>query len=264
MHSFDNNVVNYCKRGDGARHNMGSAKFTCGIFRATAIAALAVCVGAAAGCKSDQYAAKRLASLERPVVPAPPKVEAPKPRSEEISGCPEILGRSTWAQTAPIKSRLEPMGKIARITIHHEGMDAADICSTTAVKEELRKIQVSHENRMQAGDIGYHYIIDYSGRIWEGRPLQYQGAHSRGVANKGNIGVVLLGNFEVQRPGRSQLDSLNKLVAYLMTKYNVPLREIYTHREILRKYELGETDCPGRFLQAQVDLMRKVLAKAGD
>jgi hypothetical protein len=52
------------------------------------------------------------------------------------------------------------------------------------------------------GDIGYHYIVDRSGAIWQGRRIRYQGAHARGSANNGNIGIVLLGISRTSSPRR--------------------------------------------------------------
>ena len=227
---------------------------------------MALLAALAAGCTGGKsHAAPRpLASLVIVRV-APPKVAVtPKPAEERPAQAgPEILPRSSWALKDPIEPRLEPMGQVTRITIHHEGMDVQDEGSATAVKDELRRIQQSHEDRLHAGDIGYHYIIDYNGRIWEGRPLKYQGAHAgNGDANRGNIGVALMGNFEYQRPTRAQLDSLATLLKYLAHKHSVPVGHIYTHREIRKLYDIGYTACPGKYLQQQVDLMRKVLASA--
>jgi hypothetical protein len=207
-----------------------------------------------------------LASLELPPVPppAPPVVAQTKePVEADVPGMPKILPRSMWAAQPPITPRLEPMGRITRITIHHEGMDTDVESSMSSVESQLRKIQRSHEERMHAGDIGYHYIIDSMGRIWEGRPIKYQGAHAgNGQANRGNIGVVLMGNFDIQRPSSAQLSSLKSLVAYLMAKYKVNVSGIYTHREIREKEGPGYTDCPGKYLQREVNNLRSRLASA--
>ena len=167
------------------------------------------------------------------------------------AGMPVILARSKWAETEPIKSRLSPMGKITRITVHHEGMGVEEEASLDAVKASLCTLQKSHQNRMHAGDIGYHYIIDCSGRIWEGRPIGYQGAHAGDSGlNRGNIGVVLMGNFNIQKPKPAQAASLRALLNYLMTTYDIGASQLYTHGE------LKPTDCPGRYLQAEVDRVR--------
>jgi hypothetical protein len=217
------------------------------------------------GCKGQggkTAACQPLVSLVRPapIVVAPPVVVQADPEEESWPLDLDIIPRSNWSTCAPIVSRLEPMGKVTRITIHHEGMDVESESSTSAVKEQLRKIQASHKDRMHAGDIGYHFVIDCNGRVWEGRPIKYQGAHAgNGDANRGNIGIVLMGNFEVQKPTRAQVGSLKALTSCLMSKYRVTSSRLYTHREIRTKYGIGDTDCPGRYLQREVDMMRKVL-----
>lgn len=219
----------------------------------------------AGGCKgqgSSGAQCKPMVSLvlPAPVVVAPPVVAKADDGNEAWPSELDIIPRGNWSICAPIVSRLEPMGQVTRITIHHEGMEVESVSSTSAVKEQLRKIQASHKERLHAGDIGYHFIIDCNGRVWEGRPIKYQGAHAgNGDANRGNIGIVLMGNFEVQKPTRAQLDSLRALTSYLMSKYHVTSSRLYTHREIRAKYGIGDTECPGRYLQREVDMMRKVL-----
>jgi len=207
-----------------------------------------------------------LRSLVLPLPPAPrPVAVAPVPKVKPLIHMPfEILSRDDWCRSNPIVSRLVPMGHITRITVHHEGMDAAEECSLAEVKQELRTIQRGHEQRMHAGDIGYHYVIDYNGRVWEGRDLCWQGAHAgNNSANKGNIGVVLLGNFEVQHPSEAQIAQLRTLLDYLMAKYNISSDHVYTHREVKKLYGLDGTDCPGRYLQSEMNSMRRRLAQAG-
>ncbi len=224
-----------------------------------------------AGCTNPGATTAQMVPLRSLVLPLPP---APKPPVAVAPVVPfrpsvrppfEILPRLDWCRSNPIVNRLVPMGHITRITVHHEGMDAAEECSLSEVKQELRTIQRGHEQRMRAGDIGYHYIIDYNGRVWEGRDLCWQGAHAgNNSANKGNIGVVLLGNFEVQHPSEAQLAQLRTLLDYLMSKYDIPPSKVYTHREIKRLYGLDGTDCPGRYLQSEVNSMRRRLAQAGN
>jgi N-acetyl-anhydromuramyl-L-alanine amidase AmpD len=103
---------------------------------------------------------------------------------------------------------------------------------------------------MRAGDIGYHFIIDRAGRIWEGRPLIYQGAHVKDE-NEHNLGIMTLGNFDRQSPTTAQLMTLQHMLAYLRHQYSVPVSKVYTHQE------LNPTACPGLHLQPRIVAMRK-------
>jgi hypothetical protein len=62
-----------------------------------------------------------------------------------------------------------------------------------------------------SADIGYHYTIDPTGRIWEGRPVQYQGAHvkmnnehnqcAEGGGGTARLGAMACRSFPLWVPG---------------------------------------------------------------
>jgi hypothetical protein len=160
-----------------------------------------------------------------------------------------VISRSSWATGAPIPKRMDRMLPPTRITIHHDGMDPVSLRSRSDVAHRLDQIRRSHLTR-NFGDIGYHYIIDPNGNVWEGRPMSWQGAHV-GRQNEHNIGVMCMGNFEVERPTSAQLDALDRHVAALMRTYRIPVREVKTHRE------LASTSCPGRNLQPHMNQARR-------
>ena len=141
------------------------------------------------------------------------------------------------------------MGRITRITVHHEGWTLFNTTSYKSTAARLATIRNSHVNAKGWGDIGYHYIIDRAGRVWEGRPSQYQGAHVRNN-NPNNLGVMLLGNFDKQYPSTAQLAALQTTLTALRHHYNVPVSRIYTHRE------LTTTRCPGKYLQPRIAALR--------
>jgi hypothetical protein len=189
--------------------------------------------------------------------PGPPVADARKDwkRPEPWKGptpTPEIPGgvtaRTAWAQGAPIPVRMDRMLSPERITVHHDGMDPVTLRSRGDVAQRLEQIRKAHLNR-DFGDIGYHFIIDPSGGVWEGRPLSWQGAHVS-AQNERNIGVMCLGNFEIQRPSPAQVESLDRFIAQLMRNYRIPVREVRTHRELAR------TVCPGRNLQPHMNQAR--------
>lgn len=106
----------------------------------------------------------------------------------------------------------------------------------------LESIRRSHVNKGWA-DIGYHYIIDPAGRVWQGRPISLQGAHVKDE-NPGNIGIMVMGNFDSQSPTPAALTTLDQFIAFQLRQYSLPVRRVYTHQE------LKPTACPGRSLQA--------------
>ncbi|MBG80616.1 MAG: hypothetical protein CMJ39_07920, partial [Phycisphaerae bacterium] len=100
------------------------------------------------------------------------------------------------------------------------------------------------------GDIGYHYAIDPAGRVWGCRPLTYQGAHVGGQ-NQGNLGIVVLGNFDKQSLNRAQQAAIMSFIAGESRRYAVSSSRIHTHQE------MAPTACPGQVLQRyMVDIRR--------
>ena len=144
------------------------------------------------------------------------------------------------------------MGRVNKITIHHEGSSPFYSTNQGDVARRLESIRAGHVSKGWA-DIGYHYVIDPAGRVWQGRPTSLQGAHVKDE-NPGNLGVMVLGNFESQRATPAQLATLDQFVASQMRQYGVSVRNVYTHRE------LRPTACPGRSLQAY---MLQTRASAG-
>jgi hypothetical protein len=109
-----------------------------------------------------------------------------------------IEPRASWRAQPPAQSRLTHVsGPWTRITVHHSTKPTSELGRQTSaeVSGEIRDIQTVHMRDEGWGDIGYHFLIDPTGRIWQGRLLEWQGAHASGANNIGNIGICLLGNF---------------------------------------------------------------------
>ncbi len=168
----------------------------------------------------------------------------------------QAVSRKRWHAQNSKMSRMHPMGTIERVTIHHEGNPQPNFDSTPGqVARSLRQIQNAHFRIMAAGDIAYHFIIDRQGLIWQGRELCYQGAHSKGN-NSHNVGIMCLGNFDLQRPTGAQLSSLESLCSAMLQGYGIPPSRLYGHRE------LRQTACPGNNLYPYVKDMRSKFKRA--
>ena len=174
-----------------------------------------------------------------------PEVVSPKAARDLPVGWRKILPRSAWHPTlAPVPTRLSRMTRPFRITLHHSAHDdVSEGRSQSAAADLIRRIQRYHVRENGWGDIGYHFVIDGSGKIWEARSLKWQGAHAGGVNNRGNIGIVLLGDFEHAYPSAPQTASMQWLVRQLQMKYNIAPNRLYGH------CHLRATKCPGRYLR---------------
>jgi len=173
---------------------------------------------------------------EMPLPPVPAAKPAP-------GGFGYVIGRDKWAKGVPGPSDLNKMLPISSITVHHDGMDPFYSTDQNSSAWRLEKIRSSHRNNGWA-DIGYHFAIDREGRVWQGRPLNWQGAHVKN-RNEGNIGVLMMGNFDRQSPSGPQIKALAMHVNRLMGLYRVPTKRVYTHQE----WPGASTACPGINLQ---------------
>ena len=171
-----------------------------------------------------------------------------------------VISRNRW-RAKSLRSNHLPMTKPYRITIHHtaEPMLSSGLQASIA---EVHGLQQTHQQEKGWADIGYHFLIDRAGRVFEGRSLQVQGAHAGNDAlNRGNIGICLLGNFHSQpergsaysrpqSPSASQLQELNQLVNQLRGDFQIARKQIRGHGE------LKETQCPGGALRIWVQNYR--------
>jgi len=220
---------------------------------AAGLAATGGLVAAMTGCAGSRSSA----ALPGPKWPEPePYRPAPQPSLPRVAPPPStgpggVIPRNAWAKSNPITSRMDRMLPVRRITIHHTAIPASGLRSKGDVAGQIESIRQAHINRKGEpfGDIGYHYVIDPMGNVWEGRSLSYQGAHVS-KQNENNLGIVCLGNFEMERPNDRQVRALHAFTAAQMRRFNVPLRDVRTHRE------MAQTACPGRNLQPVMNIAR--------
>lgn len=179
-----------------------------------------------------------------------------------------IIDRARW-KPARSGADVEPMNTPRRITVHHEGKEFFGTTLDDTLRQ-VRNIQDYHQRGRKWADIGYHFIIDRLGNIIEARDLKYQGAHAgeknkRGESpNAGNIGISLLGNYDVQKTTPAQDRALRDLISYLRKRYGIQSSELYTHNEIRQKFGTGSTGCPGKNLKPVIEIIRRTGGLAFD
>jgi hypothetical protein len=208
------------------------------------------------------FSAERVAALEKQLVrlpvelPPPPAVAVATPALSrgQIPDDPQLLlkeihRRGEWG-ARPIRGAYDPMKPVTRITVHHSAeLTAAG--SNAGVGGDLRDMQASHQAKW--ADLGYHFVVDPNGGIWEGRALKWQGAHEGAGLNQGAIGICLMGNFETQPLPSAQVAGLSRLLDALCRHFGVDAAHIKTHREV----RPDPTDCPGAPLQHWMDDYRR-------
>ncbi|MBD0690792.1 peptidoglycan-binding protein [Streptomyces sp. CBMA123] len=146
-----------------------------------------------------------------------------------------IYGRAQWG-ARPAKD-ITPVDISARtgFTVHY---------SDGPTTQTLRSIQNYHMDSNGWSDIGYNFLVDTSGRIFEGRGWYLQGAHAYG-ANTSHIGVCFIGESG---------DATDIALSAIRSMYEKAC-DVAGH--VLDKTYHGmlpgnSTDCPGAQLRAWV------------
>lgn len=161
-----------------------------------------------------------------------------------------------------------------KFIIHHTATVIRDMNSDGALtsddyREAVRAIYSYHTYSRSWGDIGYNYIIDPDGTIWEGRAGGdgVVAGHARrgalctkfGVANigfnDGTIGIALLGMYDTQGISIPAYDALVRLVAQKSWELNVDpagsgFYKDKVYANVLGHRDVDCTDCPGATVTA--------------
>ena len=135
---------------------------------------------------------------------------------------------------------------IQKVIVHHTVTQnhEADPAAT------IRAIYYYHAITQGWGDIGYNFLVDWHGNVYEGRfgGANVVGGHALQY-NWGSLGIALTGDFSSTPVEQGTLDSLVKVIkdraknvdpagfGFFIDKDNVP--NICGHRDVL------STECPG-------------------
>ena len=163
---------------------------------------------------------------------------------------------STW-DSAPVKADIYnnffrfPWKRFDQIldtiVIHHSAWNQYE--NMSVFEEKMRS-----DNYYS---IAYHFIIDWTWKIFEWRPLEFNWDHVIG-ANTWKIGIVLLWDFEYRWqnwwnadiPTQTQINSMNILTKSLVNRFNIPIDNIWWHKDH------KNTDCPGDTLEEKLEYLK--------
>lgn len=155
-----------------------------------------------------------------------------------------IVTRAAWKAN---KSTCTAKTGVKGVVLHHTAGVNKD---KEAGESRMRMTQKYHQEVRGYCDLGYHFLVGQDGRIFEGRPMPFLGAHAGG-ANTNNIGISLMGNYEEAEPTQKQLDAVAKVMKGLKSKYAISLTRanFKGHREV----GTTKTVCPGKNLFNKMD-----------
>ncbi len=135
---------------------------------------------------------------------------------------PVFCDRSCWCTSCPIDPTPE-FTIPGHIILHHSaGFNESN--NFAAVVEYYYDL---HVNTNGWDDIGYNWLIDANGIIYQGRPDDYQGAHFSCI-NEKTVGICMIGEFTSRLPTVAAIDALISLAAYEATENTIDVTsEIY-------------------------------------
>ncbi len=138
-------------------------------------------------------------------------------------GQPPIIARQSWAEGKAPPAVNPSYGTVKLAFVHHT--DNPNGYSAAAVPSMLYAIYQFHRYTRGWDDIGYNFVIDVFGRIWEARKggidQAVVGAQAGGY-NKVSTGVAVLGTFDSVLPTGAALDALQRLLAWKLSLHGVP------------------------------------------
>jgi hypothetical protein len=202
-------------------------------------------------------------------------------RRLQLANAPPIIPRLSWGADESIR-RAPPQfaPTLQAAFIHHTaGTNSYTPDQSAAI---VRGIEIYHVQGNGWNDIGYNFLVDKYGQIFEGRyggvDKNVIGAHTEGF-NTGTVGISMIGQYDSTQISPAATKALEQLLSWRLDLAHidplssmtyssngnprfpagtpVDLRAISGHRDAYF------TDCPGNALYAQLPAIAKAVALLG-
>lgn len=148
----------------------------------------------------------------RVVTEATPLADAAMPRAFDIAT------RAAWGAQAV--SSVSYGSTIDLAVVHHSV--SSNSYSQAEVPGVIRGIQAYHMGGRGWSDIGYNFVVDRFGGVWEGRAGSLDGptigAHAAGF-NTNSVGVVVLGDYTSATPSSAAVESVSRVVGWKLASH---------------------------------------------
>ncbi|MDH5282190.1 MAG: N-acetylmuramoyl-L-alanine amidase, partial [Thermoleophilia bacterium] len=193
---------------------------------------------------------------------------------------PAIVPRLSWGADESIRRGPPTYAADVRFSIIHHtaGSNGYTRSEAPAI---VKAIQLYHVQGNGWNDIGYNFLVDRFGTVYEGRfggiDRNVVGAHALGF-NTGSVGIALIGTYGSTQPSKAAQDAIARLVAWRLDLAHVDptgfltaisggseryasgipvvLSAISGHRDT------GFTECPGDALHAKLGHSRPRLERS--
>ncbi len=183
---------------------------------------------------------------------------------------PVIYSRAQWGANESLRDA----GSLRYFEVH-AGFVHHTVNANSYTRDEvpgiLRSIYAYHTQSKGWSDVGYNYLVDRFGRIWEGRAggidRAVVGAHTLGY-NDYAFAMSAIGNFDITEPSSAMVQAYGALFAWKLSLHGIDasstrqwvgsknFQAVNGHRDA------GQTACPGRYLYARIPEIRRLAAAA--
>jgi uncharacterized protein with LGFP repeats len=202
-------------------------------------------------------------------------------RRISVAGSPAIVSRLGWSANERIRRAAPKYAPAIHFAlVHHTaGSNSYGPSQSAAI---VRAIELYHVLGNGWNDIGYNFLVDKYGQIFEGRyggmGRPVIGAHAQGF-NTGSVGVAVLGSYTARAPSAAAQQALSALLAWRLDLAHIDPRSSLTWisggnprfptgapvflRAISGHRDTGFTECPGGALYRRLPAIAKTVAATG-
>lgn len=198
------------------------------------------------------------------------------------AAAPVIISRAEWGAAAVPPRAAASYGTVSLAFVHHT------VSANTYTPADSPRIVLSiakyHRDSNGWNDIGYNFLVDRFGQVFEGRAGGIDqaviGAQAGGW-NSQSTGIATIGDYGATPLPEASMAVLTRLIAWKLTLHAVPLagtvqlvsgggkenRYPYGQKVLLHRVSGHRdgctTECPGNVLYGQLDDLRARVAAAG-
>jgi len=202
-------------------------------------------------------------------------------RTVAVAGAPLIFSRPSWRANERIRRGKPDYADAVRFAVVHHtaGSNAYTRAQSASI---VRGIQRYHVLANGWDDVGYNFLVDKYGQIFEGRyggvDKNVVGAHAQGF-NQGSTGIALIGNYDATNVTPAARAALTRLIAWRLDLAHVdpttlfawrstgnpkfPAGRMITLRTISGHRDTGYTACPGSNLYGALPSIASAVAGTG-
>ncbi|HLV05946.1 MAG TPA: N-acetylmuramoyl-L-alanine amidase [Actinomycetaceae bacterium] len=212
--------------------------------------------------------------------PAAGQVEA---ESGVSASAPRVVSRAGWGadeSTMTWTIRNDPLR--AAVVHHTAGTNSYTAAQSASI---VRGIYHYHAITREWGDIGYNFLVDKYGQVFEGRAGSVaapagqmpEAGHARGF-NRGTLGISVLGDYTTLYAPDSILQTMARVIAWKFDAAGIDmstpsgfispgtahrpkgqnLPRVFAHRDV------GNTTCPGNNIYARIPQLHERVAALVD